>query len=332
MFSSMLIGDFLYVTWVFPLCLSCLSSMSVFYFLYVRTFFPLCRFVFVLYVVLCFPLCIYVFALYVALCFPLCIYVLRSMSLRVVTSMSLFPLYHAGNILDMEPRQIIRCPARIREFIAALRDNLPDVSERPEIPPEKVQFWMMPKETNYSHSTRKKKNKKRYPATHSRLPGLMAKRINKAIDDTMALNMWCVTFKDPADDKRVTIVFDCIICAWLHYIADMKGHPLATANCCELVLKYLLMNQDDFVKAFHNRVYSFSSGTKFAEVAQKLMDWIQKMKEAKDKPDPAKSLTHLRDHDGMYQLVGDAIIEFMKEKPTPFLKDALRSKVCVGTV
>jgi len=131
---------------------------------------------------------------------------------------------------------------------------------------------------------RVKKKKKRYPAKHSRMPGLMGKRINKAIDDAMALNLWCVTFKD-AKGNRISLVYDCIVAAWLYYIADLKGHPLANSNCCQLILKYLLTNQDDFVKSFHNRVYSFSSGTKFAIVCKKLSDWIDKMDKIREKDD-----------------------------------------------
>ena len=181
----------------------------------------------------------------------------------------------------MEPRKIIRSRARVMEFIAYGRDHLPDVSERPAIEDEKVQFWLMSKGSDLHHSSRKKR-RTRLPATHSRMPGLMAKRINKSMDDTMALNLWCVTFKDD-EGHRVSLVYDCIVSAWLHYIADMKGHPLATSNCCQLILKYLLMNQDDFVKAFHNRVYAFSSGTKFTMVTKNLSDWIDTMRKEKEK-------------------------------------------------
>ena len=231
-------------------------------------------------------------SLYVSGSCPLCAFELSSIKLFFYLYVTFHcTLCHAGCILDMEPRKIIRSTKRVHDFVAALRDTLPDVSERPDIPPGSVQFWLMSSESNLHHSTRKKTSKKRYPAKHSRLPGLMAKRINKAIDDTMALNMWCVSFKDPDDGKRVTLVYDCIVCAWLHYIADMKGHPLSTSNCCQLVLKYLLMNQDDFVKAFHNRVYSFSSATKFSTVALKLMEWIKTTSEVSPQPHTLLILT-----------------------------------------
>ena len=156
------------------------------------------------------------------------------------------------------------------------------MSERPTIPDEAVQFWLMEGKSSNLHHGSRKKTKKRYPAKHSRMPGLMGKRINRAIDDTMAMNFWCVTFKDD-EGTRVSLVYDCIVAAWLYYIANQRGHPLSTSNCCQLILKYILTNQDDFVKAFHNRVYSFSSGTKFAIVSKDLSDWIDKMDEIRKK-------------------------------------------------
>ena len=45
------------------------------------------------------------------------------------------------------------------------------------------------------------------------------------------------------------------------------------------------------------------------------------------KPDAKRCLKNLKDTDGLFAILGDAIIAFMKEKPTPFLKNALASKV-----
>ena len=81
------------------------------------------------------------------------------------------------------------------------------------------------------------------------------------------------------------------------------------------------MNQDDFVKAFHNRVYAFSSGTQFSVVSSELQEWVKKYSR--------KGLTNLRDDNGLYSILGDTMIKFMKKKPTPYLKNALLSKVRV---
>jgi len=48
------------------------------------------------------------------------------------------------------------------------------------------------------------------------------------------------------------------------------------SNACQMVLKYLLMNRDNFIKALHNRVYAYSSGTKFKLVCEELVEWITK--------------------------------------------------------
>ena len=45
-------------------------------------------------------------------------------------------------------------------------------------------------------------------------------------------------------------------------------------NACQLVLKYLLMNKTLFSKAYHDRLYYFSSGSKFMVIAGKLQDWM----------------------------------------------------------
>ena len=133
-------------------------------------------------------------------------------------------------------------------------------------------------------------------------------------------------------------------------------------NACQLVLKYLMLNRSQFVKAFHNRVYSFSSGTKFTTVCVPLFKWrddlqdeIKEFYKRRDKgedngvsvlplsdphpstltatflqgekpPDPIKALKRLSNERGLYQKIGDAIIEFMKVKPEPYLSKALASK------
>ena len=58
---------------------------------------------------------------------------------------------------------------------------------------------------------------------------------------------------------------------------------MPTSNACQLVLKYLLMNKNLFIKAYHNRVYAFSSGSKFSEVMDPLQAWLKSGKERRDK-------------------------------------------------
>ena len=51
-------------------------------------------------------------------------------------------------------------------------------------------------------------------------------------------------------------------------------------NACQLVLKYLLMNKTLFSKAYHDRLYYFSSGSKFMSIGGKLQEWIKQQEKA----------------------------------------------------
>ena len=84
----------------------------------------------------------------------------------------------------MEPRHIIKSQFRVNQFIEHWIDNLSDVSERPEIPPRKVRFWMM-----QDNSYKPKKNK-RYPAPHPLLKGMRGKAVNDSIDFAISSNKW----------------------------------------------------------------------------------------------------------------------------------------------
>ena len=46
-------------------------------------------------------------------------------------------------------------------------------------------------------------------------------------------------------------------------------------NACQLVLKYMLMNKKTFSKAYHDRLYYFSSGSKFMEISEHLNKWME---------------------------------------------------------
>ena len=50
----------------------------------------------------------------------------------------------AGDVTQMEPREILRGGQfLIFKFVEHYEDNLPDISEKPDIPASKVQYWMM---------------------------------------------------------------------------------------------------------------------------------------------------------------------------------------------
>ena len=50
-----------------------------------------------------------------------------------------------------------------------------------------------------------------------------------------------------------------------------------------MVLKYMLLNKELFIKSWHNRVYSYSSGTKFNKAAEELSTWFDKHEKLWDK-------------------------------------------------
>ena len=109
-----------------------------------------------------------------------------------------------------------------------------------------------------------------------------------------------------------------------------KGHPLPTTNACQLLLKYILLNRMSFIKGYHNRVYSFSSGTKFLECTPRLDKWMDAVKSQREEDptieDPRTMLKRLVNFRNLYSILGDTIIEFMRLKPEPYLRNALLSK------
>ena len=85
-------------------------------------------------------------------------------------------LRHADDITQLEPREIVeRGPAWVDKFIEYHTAHLPDVSDRPEIKPESIQFWMMPPEGTDATAWKCRRGKTRFPAAHSRLKGMRAR-------------------------------------------------------------------------------------------------------------------------------------------------------------
>ena len=112
---------------------------------------------------------------------------------------------------------------------------------------------------------------------------------NRGIDFAIALNKCPVVFKDN-EGVTINLVDECILLVWLNYISSLKGYPMSEANSCQLILKYLLVNRDKFVKAFHDRMYYYSSGTKFSQVSGPLNAWMTKQ----DKLNQAYLENHVR--------------------------------------
>ena len=125
------------------------------------------------------------------------------------------------------------------------------------------------------------------------------------------------------------------------------------------------MNRALFIKAYHNRVYAFSSGTKFSAVCGDLKKWLNTHQRVWDDfvdgqddgvisthtiqhtlltrtllpshqgaipYNPQKLLKRLVDEHDLYKLLGDAVILFMRKKPEPFLSNALGARDCFWRV
>ena len=184
----------------------------------------------------------------------------------------------------------------IQKFIDHYVNNLPDISDRPEINPESIQWWMKPPEGADVAAWKRKRGKTRFPAPHSRLKGMRGKPTNTAIDKTIASGKWCVTFRDEDENTWINLVDDCIVQVWLLYIMKLvrlrlysyvilsmcvrhtctqRGRPMSHSNRCQVILKYMLLNKTVFCKAYHDRMYFFSSGSKFADIAGPIKNWME---------------------------------------------------------
>ncbi len=72
---------------------------------------------------------------------------------------------------------------------------------------------------------------------------MKAMAVNKAIDYSIALNNWCVTFKDE-DGVTIDLVTRCILCVWLHYISEMvrlRRFEITSTSHLEIRLRHVLI-------------------------------------------------------------------------------------------
>ena len=97
-------------------------------------------------------------------------------------------------------------------FIEYHTDNLPDVTDKPDIPPQSIRYWMK--------KDGARKTKKRYPAPHSVLKGTRGKPMNNALDFAVSMNKVCASFKDE-EGVTINLVDECIVTSWLGYICEM---------------------------------------------------------------------------------------------------------------
>ena len=58
------------------------------------------------------------------------------------------------------------------------------------------------------------------------------------------------------------------------HACTQPGRPMPSSNACQLVLKYFLIHEKDFKKAYQNRLYYYSSGSVFSVIADPITRWI----------------------------------------------------------
>ena len=94
------------------------------------------------------------------------------------------------------------------------------------------------------------------------------------------------------------------------------------------VLLYMLTQPASVVKSWRKRQYFFASATIFRDISGPLIEWLYNGRDPKEfvdkleqDPDVELRTNHLRklnDYDGLYTLIGDVIIQFIKHKRAPF--------------
>ena len=103
------------------------------------------------------------------------------------------------------------------------------------------------------------------------------------------------------------------------------GRPSLGCNAAQLVLKYVLAHKKSLVSTWRSRIYYYSSATTFADVCGDIENFID------ENPKGKRIIHRLKDVGLCHELVGDAIVAFIRRKPT-FYKDAMLSKRHFWTV
>lgn len=89
------------------------------------------------------------------------------------------------------------------------------------------------------------------------------------------------------------------------------------------VLLYLMGNVQQVVQAWRRRQYFYASASVFSDVTKELKEWLEPEKDdgevdMMEKRIRQKALFKVKDFDGMYRLVSNAIVEFVGKKTSPF--------------
>ena len=91
------------------------------------------------------------------------------------------------------------------------------------------------------------------------------------------------------------------------------------------MLHYLLSQPELVVKSWRARIYSYSSATLLKLAAAPLIDWIRGNPTRR-----ARDLQKLRNRDGLFAILGDAVVRFVQLKTQPFPQAMLSKRHFMG--
>ena len=213
----------------------------------------------------------------------------------------------------MSPVLVVADPKKyLDKFVACWLKIIQDFERLDHVKPDEVQFWAV------EHRKTHKKTEPR--SAHRFLPGLCRTWSNKSADFCISLNRWAVKVLIPDSGDEADMVLPFIIVFWACYTSHMIGRPALETDTCQTVLKYLLTNRTAVVKTWRARLYFYSSGTVFKAVMPPLRTWLEE-----DKTKRSLLLKHIKDEDGLYQVLSDVIFAFISTKTQPF-PNATRSQ------
>ena len=97
------------------------------------------------------------------------------------------------------------------------------------------------------------------------------------------------------------------------------GRPSLKSNAAQLVLKYVLSYKKLLCSTWRSRIYYYSSATTFSDVCGDVEAFVE------SHPRGRKMLRNLNDAGLCREVVGDALVSFIRRKPS-FFKDAILSR------
>ena len=128
-------------------------------------------------------------------------------------------------------------------------------------------------------------------------------------------------------DTRYDMTVKFITVTWGCYSAQMHGKPELGSKACQKIYEYMLTNVNLIVLAYRKRVYMYASATIVKRHQKPLKEWLAADGDEEEQKKREDALIALNP-DGyptMFGMIGDVIVEFMRDKGTPFPL-AFRSK------